>query len=159
MTSPQTAHLAMNINQLRSLAFALLAKREYSKAKLEEKLLASGADPKHVTELLIELSQHNYQNDARMAGMLVRSQLRQGRGPQRIQMALKQHNIQPELAHEELEQIDWFKQALMLKIKKFGSGVATDVKLKAKQIRFLQYRGFAMDIILKVVHHDDEEIE
>lgn len=143
-------------NTLRALSFALLAKKEYSKSDLKQKLLAYGADLIEVDALLEELAQQNYQSDERMAGMLLRSQIRQGRGPARIKQALKKHEIDPDLAQQEYDEIDWFKQAFDLKVKKFGTEVVKDPKQKAKQIRFLQYRGFSMDIIMKVINHEEE---
>lgn len=139
--------------KLRATAFALLAKREYSKNDLIKKLLSFNASLEEVDALALELEQSHYQSDQRMAGMLVRSQVRQGRGPERIKQALKKHQIETELASEDLQQIDWFEEALVLKIRKFGEEIVSDPKIKARQIRFLQYRGFSMDIILKVVHH------
>ncbi|MFB2537746.1 MULTISPECIES: regulatory protein RecX [unclassified Acinetobacter] len=145
--------------KLRSTAFALLAKREYSKQDLFKKLLSFGADADELTLLIDELAEQNYQSDERMAGMLVRSQIQQGRGLARIQQNLKKHAINPELAEDALEEIDWLKQAYQLKVRKFGSDVTKDPKLKAKQIRFLQYRGFSLDIVFKAVQLSTEEAE
>ena len=87
---------ALTGQRLRSLAFAYLAKREFSKAQLRLKLLEKDADVVEVDTLLDELSDQNYQSDERMAGMVVRSNLRQGRGPQRIRQQLKKHQIDAE---------------------------------------------------------------
>jgi regulatory protein len=38
--------------------------------------------------------------------------------------------------------------------RKFGS-LPQDAKEKAKQMRFLQSRGFSMEVIFKVMRHDD----
>lgn len=146
-------------NRLRALAFACLAKREYSKHDLTQKLLQYGADAQEVAQLVNELEQENYQSDTRMAGMLVRQQIRQGRGLQRIRQALKKHEIAPELAESELSDVDWFQEALQLKIKKFGIDIATEPKEQARQIRFLQYRGFSMDVIMKVIRYNIEDLE
>lgn len=143
--------------KLRSLAFALLAKREYSQANLRKKLLEFGACPETLEPLLEELAQLNYQSDERMAGMLLRSQIRQGRGPQRIKMAFKKHEIEQELIDEDLKEVDWFTEALQLKVRKFGAEIEKDPKLKARQIRFLQYRGFSMDVIFKVIQYQVED--
>lgn len=145
--------------RLRSLAFALLAKREYSQANLRKKLLEYGAVADELEILLEELAAQNYQSDERMAGMVLRSQIRQGKGPQRIKLALKKHEIDQEHILEDLKEVDWFAEALQLKIRKFGTEIAQDPKLKAKQVRFLQYRGFSMDVILKVLQHREEDFE
>ena len=145
--------------RLRSLAFALLAKREYSQTNLRKKLLEYGAVAEELEVLLEELALNQYQSDERMAGMVMRSQIRQGKGPQRIKMALQKHDIDQELVSEELQEVDWFKEALQLKIRKFGTDVTKDPKLKAKQVRFLQYRGFSMDVILKVIQHQGDDFD
>lgn len=150
---------ALTGQRLRSLAFAYLAKREFSKAQLRLKLLEKDADAVEVDALLDELSNQNYQSDERMAGMVVRSNLRQGRGPQRIRQQLKKHQIDAELASDGLAEVDWFAEALATKVKKYGTEVATDPKLKAKQIRFLQYRGYSMDVIFKVIQFDVDHNE
>ena len=150
---------ALTGQRLRSLAFAYLAKREFSKAQLRLKLLEKDADAVEVDTLLDELSNQNYQSDERMAGMVVRSNLRQGRGPQRIRQQLQKHQIDAELASEDLAEVDWFAEALATKVKKYGTEVATDPKLKAKQIRFLQYRGYSMDVIFRVIQFDVDHNE
>lgn len=148
---------ALTGQRLRSLAFTYLAKKEFSKAQLRSKLLEKDAIPSEVDALLDELAQQNYQSDERMAGMLVRSNLRQGRGPQRIQQQLKKYHIDSTLAEHDLSEVDWFAEALACKIKKFGEDVASDLKIKAKQIRFLQYRGYPMDVIMRAIHHKAED--
>jgi regulatory protein len=144
-------------HKLRAIAFALLAKREHSKYDLTQKLQHYGAHPEEIEQLVNELEHAHYQSDERMAGMLVRSQVRQGRGLQRVKQSLKKHDIAPELAQTALEDIDWLQEALQLKIKKFGTDIATEPKQKAKQIRFLQYRGFSMDIIMKVIKYREDD--
>ena len=42
-------------------------------------------------------------------------------------------------------------------IKKFGTEVANEPKVKAKQIRFLQYRGFDMDAIMKAIRRKEQD--
>lgn len=85
------------------------------------------------------------------------SQLRKGKGLQRIKQALKAKQLDTELITEELSEVDWLDQAYQLKIKKFGMEVETDPKLKARQIRFLQYRGFDMGIIMKAIARTSDE--
>lgn len=141
--------------RLRALAFALLAKREYSKHALYQKLCGYAADHDEAWQLVEELATANYQSDQRMAGMLVRQQLRLGRGPKRVQQQLQKHQIEQCLANEDLATVDWYQQALTIKIKKFGSEIATDPKQINKQIRFLQYRGYSIDVIMRVIKSEN----
>lgn len=140
--------------RLRGTAFALLAKREHSRQELKSKLLLYGACPIELEPLLAELTGNNYQSDERMAGMLVRANLRKGRGPARIQQELKKHHIETELADGDLEEVNWLQQAIDLRMTKFGEQLPSEQKEKARQIRFLQYRGFALDICLKAIHQN-----
>lgn len=141
----------LSSSKLRSLAFALLAKREYSAADLKSKLLDAGGDSSAVEQLIGELSHSHYQSDERMAGMLVRQNIRKGRGMARIQQDLKKHQIDPELAQQELQEVNWLQQAMDLRVKRFGQELPDDPKEKNRQLRFLQYRGFSLDICFKAI--------
>lgn len=137
--------------RLRSYAFAVLTRKEYSKADLIEKLMTYAQSREEVLILVDELSANNYQSDQRVAEMTVRSQVRRGKGPNRIKLALRAKQLDKALVQEDIAEIDWYEQAYQLKVKKYGTEVSKDPKIKAKQIRFLQYRGFEMDAIMKAI--------
>lgn len=147
----------MTGQRLRSYAFALLTRRDYSRAELSAKLNLYAADSAEVARLVEELAQQNYQSDHRVAAMTLSSQIRKGKGLQRVKQALKAKQLDTELIIEELQEVDWLAQAYQLKVKKFGAEVSKDPKLKAKQVRFLQYRGFEMDVILKAIAQTSQE--
>ena len=110
-----------------------------------------------VSHLVEELAQQNYQSDQRVAELTLASQIRKGKGLQRIKQVLKAKQLDAELIIEELQDVDWLEQAYQLKVKKFGEEVTHDPKIKARQIRFLQYRGFDMDVIMKTIARTSEE--
>ena len=143
--------------RLRSYAFAVLARKEYSKADLIEKLATWAQDRDEVLTLVEELSANHYQSDQRVAEMTVRSQVRKGKGPNQIKLALRAKHLDKELVKEDIAEIDWYEQAYQLKVKKYGTDVSKDPKIKAKQIRFLQYRGFEMDAIMKAISKKIDE--
>ncbi|MEB3766508.1 regulatory protein RecX [Acinetobacter sp. MD2] len=145
--------------RLRSYAFALLAKREYSKQELHNKLACYAIHLDEVIALVDELEQQHYQSDERMAKMVLSSQVRQGKGPRRITQALQKKAIDQEYIETELDEIDWLSQAYQLKVKKFGALVSRDQKEIAKQIRYLQYRGYDMDVIFKAIKKEADEDE
>lgn len=145
--------------RLRSYAFAVLTRKEYSKADLIEKLALYAEHRDEVIALVEELARENYQSDQRVAEMMLSSQKRKGKGPNRIKLALKNKKINSELIQDELKETDWVAEAYSLKVKKFGKTVERDPKLKAKQIRFLQYRGFDLDTIFKVITRKDFDDE
>lgn len=143
--------------RLRSYAFAVLTRKEYSKADLIEKLMTLAQSREEVLTLVDELSENNYQSDQRVAEMTVRSQVRKGKGPNRIKLALRAKHLDKSLVQEDIAEIDWYEQAYQLKVKKYGFEVSKDPKIKAKQIRFLQYRGFEMDAIMKAISRKENE--
>ena len=153
----QSKRLGLTGSRLRSYAFAVLTRKEYSKNDLIEKLALYAEHRDEVIELVNELARENYQSDQRLAEMLLASQKRQGKGPNRIKMALKNKKVDSSLISEELKETDWTEQAYQLKVKKFGTEVANEPKLKAKQIRFLQYRGFDMDAIMKAIRRKEQD--
>ncbi len=159
--TPSAAPTPPSPARLRSLAFALLARREWSRQALTEKLLESGAPADQVETLIAELVDSQYQSDERMAQMVVRANIRKGRGPARIQQDLKQHIIASNLAHSDIQDTNWLAIAVALRQKKFGTLLPLDPKEKARQVRFLQYRGFDIDICQRAIrwaedHHDEE---
>ncbi|ENU97644.1 regulatory protein RecX [Acinetobacter variabilis] len=143
--------------RLRSYAFAVLTRKEYSKAELIEKLALYAEDRNEVVTLVEELSRENYQSDQRVAEIMLSSQKRKGKGPNQIKMKLKSKKIDTALVSEELKETDWVQQAYELKLRKYGPEVTKDPKLKAKQIRFLMYRGFEMDAIMKAISRKTED--
>jgi regulatory protein len=143
--------------RLRSYAFALLTRRDYSQAELIAKLNQYAINPDEVAKLVEELAVNNYQSDQRVAEQTLASQIRKGKGLQRIKQALKAKQLDEELITEELKEVDWLEQAYQLKVKKFGTEVSKDQKIKAKQIRFLQYRGFDISVIMKAIARTSDE--
>ncbi|MCK8641151.1 recombination regulator RecX [Acinetobacter schindleri] len=144
-------------SRLRSYAFAVLTRKEYAKAELIEKLCLYAENRDEVLELVDELSRENYQSDQRVAETLLSSQKRKGKGPNQIKMKLKSKKIDTALIIDELKETDWVQQAYELKLKKYGPEVTKDPKIKAKQIRFLMYRGFEMDAIMKAINRKVED--
>lgn len=146
-------------SRLRSYAFAVLSRKEYSKAELIEKLSLYADNKDEVLKLVEELSKENYQSDQRVAEIMLSSQKRKGKGPNQIKIKLKNKKVDASLIAEELKETDWNQQAYELKVKKYGIDVAKEPKLKAKQIRFLMYRGFEMDAIIKAINRKSNDFE
>lgn len=146
-------------SRLRSYAFAVLTRKEYSKAELIEKLALYAESRDEVITLVEELSAQHYQSDQRVADLMLSSQKRKGKGPNRIKMALKTKKIDSALIADELKETDWAEQAYQLKVKKYGTSVERDPKIKAKQMRFLMYRGFEIDAIIKAISRKEDELD
>lgn len=146
-------------SRLRSYAFAVLTRKEYSKADLIKKLALYAEHQDEVIQLVDELARENYQSDQRVAEMIVRSQMRKGKGPNRIKLALNAKKIDKALVLDDMKEVDWYEEAYQLKVKKYGTEVTKDPRIKAKQIRFLQYRGFEMDAIMKAIMKQQEDFD
>ena len=98
---------------------------------------------------LARLGDEGLQSDTRFAEAFVQSRINQGKGPVRIRADLAQRGIQDGVVEGALEAsaCDWFELAGNERRKKFGSLAPGDFKEKARQMRFLQYRGFEQDHI------------
>lgn len=134
---------------LRQRALALLARREYSRSELIQRLSDTKTDQVALLALLDELVNKGWQSDQRFADEYVRIH-RHKYGKQYLTQALKQHQISDTV----LQQIDFgdeFRYALVLWRKKFGSLPRTATE-KAKQIRFLVTHGFSSSIASKIVN-------
>ena len=129
-------------------AVTLLSRREYSARELQRKLEASH-DSELVTEVVEALQGQGLQSDERFAEVWTRHRVMQGYGPHRLQVELRQKGIAGELIQQCLqsESLDWFELAKAAYERKFGGRPARDPREKAKQIRFLQYRGYSGDQI------------
>jgi len=122
----------------------LLARREYSQFELRARLKARGYTDDLINNVLSELSKENLQSDTRFTESYLRMRVNRGFGPRRIQAELRERGIAEELICEFIDENDamWSTLAQRVLKKKFGDEPPADFKARAKQLRFLQYRGF-----------------
>ena len=135
--------------EARKKAMDFLARREYGQAELIRKLADKGFDRDVADQALAQLTADGLQSDQRFADSFVQSRINQGKGPVRIRLDLTQRGIPDsttEIALEEAD-TDWYALAREQRVKKFGEASPSDFKEKARQMRFLQYRGFEQDHI------------
>jgi regulatory protein len=138
---------------LKARAIALLARREYSRAELRTRLVAGGdaADATEVDHVLDELVALGYLSDARFANSVVAR--KSGDYSKRaIGAALKAHGVDGEAAAAALEggSVDDHDAMVALWRRRFGKAPAND-REKARQVRFLQSRGFSLSAIFKLL--------
>jgi regulatory protein len=130
-------------------AIAYLARREHSSSELRLKLVKVGFESTDIDDVLKKLSENNLQSDSRFAENYLRYRSNRGYGFQRIRQELKEKGVSTDIISEALEQaeIDWFTLAIEVRCKRFGENIPDDYKDRAKQQRFLQYRGFSHEQI------------
>lgn len=140
-------------------ALYLLSHREHSKKELVNKLSAKGNAQEEINSIILRLEDMNYLNDARFAEIFVRSRISKPLGKNRILQELIQNGIGSEEAKQTIADAnaDWFELAKQLKERRFGEETCTDYKEKAKQSRYLQYRGFDFDQIKYALSPEDND--
>lgn len=141
---------------LRSRALQCLARREHSRVELTAKLQPHVQEGDDLNALLDDLAKRNWLSDARTAEQVVQ-QRRSRFGTRRITHELREKGISEELITAALPELKERELAVAREIwqKKFGS-LPQDAKEKAKQMRFLQARGFGLDIVFQVMRCESE---
>ena len=132
----------------RVAALRLLARREFGSAELESRLREKGFGADVLADLIQELREERLLDDLRYATSYVRNHAGRGQGPRRIRMGLKEAQLPDALITEALESApDFHAIARSLRVRRFGAELPADWPERARQSRFLQYRGFSNDHI------------
>jgi regulatory protein len=136
---------------VRAGAIALLGRREYARGELAAALQRKGYAKDSIAEVLSELAGEGLLDDARYAESLVRQLAGRGQGPTRIRQALQAAGITSELTAAAIDAgPDWRELAERTRARKFGSSQPAGWPERARQMRFLQYRGFSTDHVAGV---------
>lgn len=132
---------------IRKRAMDLLARREHAYAELTTKLKKRDFAVDDIEIVLDDLVDDGLLSDARYAEAIVASKARRGVGPVRIRAELSAVGVSDSLIEIALNEADvnWRALAEAARIKRFGPDVPADFPTKAKQMQFLQRRGFDMD--------------
>ncbi len=141
-------------SDIRRAAMDFLARREHSQHELLQKLQRRFGDSVGAESVIDELADENLQSDARFAEAFVRQRSQRGYGPLRIRQQMREKGLSDELVANYLyadDSLNWADIAKAVREKKFGAVIAHDFQTKAKQMRFLQYRGFDADIVRQAV--------
>ncbi|MCL2872957.1 MAG: recombination regulator RecX [Betaproteobacteria bacterium] len=137
---------------LKAAAIRMLARRDYGRAELAQRLSRSGATAVEVEAVLDEMAALGFLSDARFAESLVRQ--KQGRYAKRaIAHTLKERGLDRETAEaalSALETIDEADEALALWKKRFGAP-PQDERERNRQLRFLLSRGYSTAVAFKVM--------
>lgn len=135
---------------VRRQAMDLLARREHACQELKNKLARHVHDADLIERVVAELADEGLQSDLRYAQSMLYSKAQRGFGPMRLQADLQAAGVDEAIVAQAMADLDtdWQEQARQARHKRFGPEKPTDYKVRAKQMRFLQRRGFDMDQIM-----------
>ncbi len=143
---------------IRAAAVALLARRDYLTAELQSRLEARGFDPAAAAAVIAELAAERLLEDERFVERFVASRAERGQGPLRIALDLRSQGASEALIEAAIQAgPDWGAVAREVRRRKFGPESPGSWPEKARQARFLQYRGFSSDHIRAATGADFED--
>ncbi len=138
---------------VRRAAMDLLARREHGRIELSRKLRSRGAPVELIEPALDRLAEEGLLSEARYLESFVRMRANAGYGPLRIREELSQRG----LSREDIEQalrdsgFDWSAQLQDVWRRKFAGELPSDQRERARQGRFLSYRGYPLDLISRLL--------
>lgn len=134
-----------------------LARREHSCQELRRKLTLAGFETGLIDDVVESLEDRGLVSDRRFTEAYIRYRASKGQGPQRIRMELGEKGVSSGLIDELMAagKQDWYDLAAEVRKKKFGDELPTEFKERARQARFLQYRGFSNDQVQQALHGCD----
>ena len=136
---------------LRARALDALSRREHSRMELMRKLAPHTDNPDELTILLDDLQTRGWLSDARFAEQVVN--VRQSRyGSRKLAFELREKGVDEDLINATLVNLrdTELERARAVWERKFGQ-IPASAQEKAKQIRFLQSRGFVWEVIRKIL--------
>lgn len=137
---------------LRDRALRLLARREHTRAELARKLSAYCEDPGELERVLEDLEQRGWISERRVVEQIVHAR-RPRYGARRIERDLRQKGVTDDAVAAAVDGLKAgeFEAAREVWRRKFGGGQPRRPADRARQVRFLQGRGFDLEVILKVI--------
>jgi regulatory protein len=131
--------------QAYACALRLLVRREHSERELCFKLEQRDFDAAVIDTVLAQLIDEGYVSNARFAEVFVRSRHERGTGPLKIRAELRERGVDESLVEDAFRELaaDWFEAASRQRDKRFGATPPQDFQERARQMRFLQQRGFS----------------
>lgn len=139
---------------LKGRALKYLSAREHSRVELTRKLAPHAESAEQVQQVLDDLEQKDLLSAERFAAsVLYRKASRYGAA--RLKAELAQHHLPADIASAATQSLKdtEFERAHALWARRYGEPAAT-LEEKAKQMRFLLARGFASDVVRRVIRGD-----
>jgi regulatory protein len=130
--------------------------------ELERKLLAKGFVHEEIAACLAALTAEKLLSNTRFIESYVNVRRQKGYGPLRIHAELALRGITQDMIEHHLNIADnaWFALARNTWQKRFKGILPLDFKIRARQMRFLNQRGFTAEHIDNIFrsdkHHDEQ---
>jgi regulatory protein len=149
------ARLAMKPS-LKGRALRLLSQREHSRKELEQKLKPHEETPGELAEALDFLAAKDFINEKRVVESVVNRRSSK-LGAARVRQELMAKGLPADDIAEAVEAMRGteLERALVVWRKKFGAP-PSDASERGKQVRFLVSRGFAAEVVRRVVAGADD---
>ena len=142
---------------LRGRALKLLARREHTRAELARKLAVDAEDPAQIEGVLDDFEKRGWLSEGRVVEQRVHT-LRNRYGARRIERDLRGRGVSEDAVTSALAGIKGGELEAAREVwrRKFSGRIPRTPADRARQARFLQGRGFDMDVIMKVINGRDE---
>ena len=142
-------------------AMDFLARREYSRQELQQRLLHRDYDyaPELVEQVIAQLVRENLLCDERFIESFIASRQQRGQGPVRIRAELRERGISEALIEQWLDMRapEWLRILQELHDKRFAGELPATLAERARQQRFFNYRGFSAEQIQCLFKQDAED--
>jgi len=156
----RTPEEAADPRAVKQAALKHLARRDHAAGELARKLRDHGFEPGAVAGVLSDLSAKRFLDDERFTEQFVSYHAARGQGPARIRAELRALGLPTESIDRHLHAVEgWHERARLARRKKFGARVPKDFRTRARQARFLEYRGFTAEHIRAALEGDLEQGE
>jgi regulatory protein len=131
----------------------MLARREHSAFEIRRKLQQKDFAADEIDATIERLQHEGLLSDERYAESYIHMRKSKGYGPLRIALELKERGVAESDYGKYLfaDDIDWWSVLKAAYARKYADPRCEDYQEKAKRMRFLQYRGFALDMIYELI--------
>jgi len=155
---PDTAAAEADERTVRTAALALLAGRDFGRAELARRLAKRGYPAAVLTVVVDGLVAERLLSETRFVEEFIRQHVGRGHGPVRIRAELRERGVPDSDIEAGLEAAgeDWAALARDTRRRRFGLSPPDDYPERARQARFLQYRGFSADHIRAALGAGDD---
>jgi regulatory protein len=155
---PDTGAAEADERTVRVAALALLAGRDFGQVELARRLERRGYPGQVVAGVVAGLVSERLLSETRFVEQFIRQHAGRGHGPVRIRAELRERGV-PEAEIEaglEVAEEDWAAVAREVRRRRFGLSPPGDYPERARQARFLQYRGFSAEQIRAALGPGDD---